>query len=108
MSSKKELEIELDKIPADYPYKYIANLREMHLRLHRASRVNLAVPYSPNNLDDLSELRNLKPTDVQIAFELEKQISSADVFKEGSKKVLELVQQIYSNHYPTEKIDHAY
>jgi hypothetical protein len=110
MSSKRELEQELDKIPPEYSYQYIAGLREMHRLFHLgASNEEKSTRIVTNMVDLLAALRNIQPSDEQKAIEIiDRMGSEIDLFKEGSEKVLELIHKIHAHHFPTEKIDHAF
>lgn len=112
MSSKKELERELDKIPPK-PYKPTADLRRLHWLFHEAGKTNEEVPYSLAQFSTGREIAefagSIKPTHLAQALQLIGEIERGVVNSgspENSGLVLTLTLQIYRDHYPRGKINH--
>ena len=114
MSSRKELEQELDKLPPK-PYKLTADLREMHRLFHEASKIDEGIPCLIQHLETEEKMiefvDSIKSTNLGKALELTDDIAH-DVFEngcpEGSTSVLKLNLRIYSEHNPPSDINHHY
>lgn len=112
MCSRKELEVELDAIPPEYPYQAVANLREAYRLFHLGVKIDEGVPHSLISIEDLIQvLQNFEPTDFKKALDLEEQtinITEDQFTKPGNSDVIRLLTQLHIQHIPQEKIEHSY
>ena len=112
MCSKKDLEEALSKIPPEYPYEVVANLREGHHLFHLGNKIDEGVPHSFTSVEDLIHvLMNFEPTTLVKALDLWKrtmEITEDNLAKPGNSEAMRLLYVIYNAHVPQEKINHAY
>lgn len=113
MSSRTELEQQLDKLPPR-PYKPTAGLRELHRLFHQAAEIDEGVPPSVHSLDTDEEIlvfvESIKPTNLAQALEMVGEIEreATSSHDPGSALVLKLALRIYLDHNPPDKVDHSY
>ena len=113
MSSRKELEEQLDKLPPK-PYKQTADLRELHRLFHKAAEVDKLVPHTVYSLDTPEEMlafaKSIKPSNLARALGLVDEIERDTMasYHPSSDLVLKLALRIYLDHNPPDNTDHSY
>lgn len=111
MPNKEQFNDELDDIPACAPYEVVQNLRTQHWLLHRANLRDELLPHSPCSFEELAaKLRNLKPTTLSDALELEHEtiIRCGSGQPEWAVPALKIAIRLRRDHIPPESISHDY